>query len=324
MTPTAGVGAPQEPASGTPFPATAAEINERFVLERCNYFTDVGLWPLRMDIDPQAWLNNFLPDEKLLASYLLNSFIYLGDQVVDRLFIAAFHGLSYRETVPKDDESQGSLAWREFVESVFVTPVRGEQPHLTDSGFSFLRRSRDLLGIPEARIQANEVVLARLIRGEDFPVVFVDDFVGSGEQFVHTWHRTHAIGSDITSFEEAAQGGGTFYYCPIVATSHGLEQIMARCRGATVVPAHVLSERHNALSDESIIWPAQLTSDAHEFLRVASERAGIPDTGGGPQDWRGFRKLGLTLAFEHTIPDATLPIFWWRSETWHPLKERPG
>ena len=36
----------------------------------------------------------------------------------------------------------------------------------------------------------------------------------------------------------------------------------------------------------------------------------------------GFNELGLTIAFQHSVPDATLPIFWSCTADWNPLYRR--
>src|SRR5947208_14205280 len=43
------------------------------------------------------------------------------------------------------------ISWRAFVDSVIVTRVTGEIPSDTDSGYTFARKARQLLGIPEER-----------------------------------------------------------------------------------------------------------------------------------------------------------------------------
>src|SRR5687767_8529033 len=95
----------------------------------------------------------------------------------------------------------------------------------------------------------------------------------------------------------------TFYYCPIICTELGRENISEHCPAVTISPAHFLPPQYSALSEESLIWPPQLRSLARGFLEKASARAGVP-----LEKWRGFNDLALVMAFEHGVPDATLPI----------------
>jgi hypothetical protein len=55
-------------------------------------------------------------------------------------------------------------------------------------------------------------------------------------------------------------------------------------------------------------------------VKAVSARIGIPDSGGAVvNDWQGFHCLGLSLAFYDSVPDATLPIFYWEENGWNPL-----
>lgn len=54
-----------------------------------------------------------------------------------------------------------------------------------------------------------------------------------------------------------------------------------------------------------------------------SKMLNIPFTNGGQvNDVKGYREQGLALAFEHGIPDACPPIFYWETGDWKPLMNR--
>ena len=61
-----------------------------------------------------------------------------------------------------------------------------------------------------------------------------------------------------------------------------------------------------------------LRETASDFIYKASMLGGIPET-----QWKGFHDLALTVGFEHSVPDATLPIFYWKNNDWKPLIEKP-
>ncbi len=306
------------------FPATAADITDDFVIGKCEYFTSVHLWPLRKEINPKLWLENFLDDEKRHARYLLNAFIYLEDHIVEQIVVDSFEGLS-RAIGPPLDDLEGFLPrWQAFVDAVHVVVVRGETANPTDSGYSFARIARDLIGLSEEHIVEASHALEILSAEPETPILFLDDFVGSGNQFTDTWHAEWGVGSGSASFRSlAAKGAGHYFYCPVVATTYGVDNIRRDCPGVQIHPGHVLPPRYSALNERSLVWPDVLRATARDFLREASRRAGIPDTGGGENDWRGFHELALAIGFGHGVPDATLPLFWWESETWNPLKKRP-
>lgn len=300
-------------------PIAPAQVNRDFVLAKCNYFVNVQLWPLKSKINPEQWLSNFTSDEIDHAVHLLNSFIFFPDAIVNQLFVSAFQDLSRTIRRPSEPFISTRAAWKTFCSDVLITYVTGETPNATDSGYTFARKARQLIDITENRILSPNAVLNELIANGPRPVVFVDDFVGSGNQFLATWNRPVRIRDGHTmSFQHYASVSRQtdFFYCPLVCTQYGREQIVSKCPVVTLNSAHYLPPTYSAIADNSVIWPEHLRQTGPRFVETASRRAGIPE-----DKWRGYRNLGLALAFDHGVPDATLPIFYWNSG-WKPLQER--
>ncbi len=301
----------------TSFQVVAADA----ILARCNSFAQMQLWPRQATLDPQGWLSNFTDDEKKYALYLLNSFVFYTIELTDRLFVGAIQGLSRDSVSSKKSFITARGEWGRFLNSLIVVRVTGEEPSEADSGYLFTRKARDLCGIPERHLVSHDRLIPYLMRSPSTPVVFVDDFVGSGNQFVTMWTRKYLISPMRLSLAELARAlrGQTLFYCPLVCTEKGRDAIATNCPQVVLRPAHLLDARYSVFHPKSVIWPPQLRDAGVEFVKVASERAGIPDLGGGVGDWRGFHLLGLTLGFAHGVPDATLPIFTWSENGWHPL-----
>src|SRR5262249_51812789 len=159
------------------------------------------------------------------------------------------------------------------------TQVEGEEANISDSGFGFARRARQLVGLPEEQLMDNAQALSALLTRGTGPVIFVDDFVGSGNQFLVTWVRRRELSAPRieTSFADvAATGTGQYFYCPLVAAASGVARISAACREVILLPLHTLTDRDSALSPTSQIWPEHLLPSAGDFIREASSRAGIP------------------------------------------------
>jgi hypothetical protein len=177
------------------------------------------------------------------------------------------------------------------------------------------------LGFREEQILTPGDALSEIATGPR-PVIFVDDFVGTGNQFTGTWFREVVTRSGTKTSFNAIAGvrGMRFYYCQVLCTQDGMKEISLQCPTVELSPGHVLDETYSALSPNSRIWPTDLKSSAIDFVETASKRAGIPDTdGGSPDDWRGFEKKGLNLALLDTIPDSTLGMLRWNKNGWKPL-----
>ena len=301
-----------ETTSGTPV------ITSDFVLPKCEYFVNVQLWPTEQQLNPLNWLQNFLPEERDYALHLLNAFLFFSEPLSKQLFFAAFQALSMPVVLGKRP-ARARADWESFLDSVLITRVTGETPSDADSGYIFSRLARQELGLLEDQILEPKIAAERILRQRSGRVVFLDDFLGSGRQLIATWNRamlTH--GTDI-SFKALARAFSDveFYYCPLICTEDGLKNVGRECPEIHVTSGHLLPDTYNALHPNSVIWPPQLLREGAAFIEQASKRAGIPDN-----QWRGFQGLGLTLAFYHCIPDATLPIFYWNQNNWRPLMER--
>lgn len=279
------------------------KLTRNNVIGKCQYFSAVGIWPSNSELNPELWLNNFLESEIDHALCLLDAFTYFNTRIVDEVFNSAVWTLG---------RTLSSEQWQAFVDCSIFTIVTGETPNIADSGHMYARKTR-ALGIPDERLK-HPAEVSQLVRtGFTGPIVFVDDFVGTGNQFEATWSRGY--GSPARSFAElASTSPANFFYCPAFCTQFGLDRINSICPGVTVNPGHLIPNNYSALTPDSVVWPDDLIATANEFLRLASIRAGIPDT-----DWRGFGSLGLSLAIQGSVPDATLPIFTWDKYGWHPL-----
>ena len=298
--------APGPRLSPDPNLALPTRLTRRDVIEKCDYFSDIGIWPRKTVLDPELWLSNFDDHEEPHALYLLNAFMYFSADLVDQIFSTSIRTIG---------RSMTGTQWKEFLDGVIVTLVTGEMPSPTDSGYGYTRKARTL-GIRESHILTHDQAMSRILAGFKGPLVFVDDFVGSGNQFIETWNRTLHNRSE--SFKALAAGSeAEFYYCPAFCTQLGLNEINKKCPKVTVKPGVLIPDNYGALAQDSIIWPSQLASTAADFLHSASIRAEIPES-----CWRGFWSLSLTIALGDSVPDATLPIIYWEENGWHPLMRR--
>src|SRR5258708_5765958 len=206
-------------------PIVPAGMTSEFVLSKCGYFVDVQLWPVGTKLDADRWLLNYASGEQAHATQLLNAFLYFSSGLLDQILRAAFQTLSRVVITTGDPFLTAQAEWRSFCDRLIVTYVTGEKPSPTDSGYLYARKERQLLGVPEERILAPERAVAELHLRGLLPVIFVDDFVGSGDQFVSTWKRTFRWLSGSGSFENLQKvKGGQFYYCPLICTEVGMSR----------------------------------------------------------------------------------------------------
>jgi hypothetical protein len=282
------------------------------VSEKERFFRTFQVWPITQRFDPGLWMQNFRTSELVFAKRLIDRFCYFPELMVDALLKASiqrFMNATYA-TFQADHSN-----------CVFIN-VEGENPNPTDSGYSFLRKVRDNLGVSERRIMSPQSALEAISANKTF--VFVDDFVGSGQQMKTTWERVRILtdGSALSFKSLASLGTHNFAYCPCICTEHGLAQLANYAPELKVVPAHIIARRHSATEEDSLVWEGLNANEALDFLKQAAARAGFTAEDGGLNDWRGFHKRGLSVALHASIPDACLPIYYSQRNDWKPLMRR--
>lgn len=287
------------------------------VLDKCGALKRSSLWVSEPHIRPRAWLNNFDSEDRAAAATLLDHFTFYDSKATDALLVAAYRTLG--DGMPKGSGGLSSSQLASALSAAVFTPVRGEHPNPTDSGNFLSRKVRQHLGVPEERIVETNEALASARRGT--PVVFVDDFIGSGDQFISTWTMAPAG----TSFaREQARTGFIAIYVVLVATQTGIQRIHRDAPHVVISPTHVLEGRstlqgiYAGRNDMEIKVEALL--DKYISRLTPSEEF----IANNPRYLKyGFKEKGLMLAFEHSIPDSTLPIFWSPgTNAWSPLIER--
>lgn len=287
---------------------------------------DCGFWSSDIYSRASRWLNNFNADEQRLANVLLDGFLYFSDTQATELMASGFHNLSNILRTPGISGPEARDRWTGFFDTAYVTIVEDDvAPSVTDSGYEAARKLRYKAAFPEDRSIQPAQALEKAARGEIEHLIFVDDFVGSGTQFIDGWQLSRPLaGGGTTSFEELSQTKKNFkgFYCPSLCTSYGLERILRECKGVVVSPGAVLSERYNVLHPESLIWPEEFRSEGQAFVTELSKKFLLPSDS-TQFDWRGYHTLGLAVGIRDMMPDANLAIFradkTWTALDWTPL-----
>jgi hypothetical protein len=155
------------------------------------------------------------------------------------------------------------------------------------------------------------------------PIIFVDDFVGSGAQCYKAWNENRGGRGSYTLSEIASQTNHIFIYAPLVANHIGYTQIKQNCKGLELVTCHILSAEYNLFDSSCICWnnDNELYTKGITLILNKSREQGIPFTCGKNEvDVKGFCNQGLALAFASGgAPDAIPAFFYWCSDTWTPL-----
>jgi hypothetical protein len=291
---------------------------ETQLLERAKYFQSVQIWPLSDDLNYEGWLKNFKgPKEKEIGSLILDFFIYISAKLTDQLLISSINKASTSLSQIFPDWNHFDLSNR-----CIYSYIPGETINISDSGFSFIRKLKEVIGIPEERFVDYTKLYDKLDGKKPTPVIFVDDFVGTGEQCSKAWNRNRTLFKGMTLNDMAIKWGHVFVYAPLIVNHIGFNRIKIDCPNLLLTPAHILGPEYNLFNSNCICWKndIKLFKKGVGIILKKSREIGIPSTKGmDTQDVKGFWEQGLALKFEHGAPDAIPSFFYWCHDKWTPL-----
>lgn len=288
-------------------------------ISKSSFFRELQVWPLNDVLNYKGWLNNFSdPKEQEIACHILDFFIFYPRNMVNEMLRKVVGHTGYIFASHFSD-----WTFDDFKTRCIYSFIPGETVNPTDSGHTYVRKLRNSLGIPENRIIDNKSLYAILERNINLPVIFVDDFVGSGAQCDKAWNDNRGGYRGYTLKDIALAYGHKFVYAPLIVNNIGYERITNKCIGLELVTNHILDGKYNLFKSECICWKGDndLYNKGVKLILDKSFELGIPFTNGDSViDVRGFGEQGLALAFDDDgVPDAIPPIFYWSSDNWTPL-----
>lgn len=287
------------------------------IFTRCRdligYQVWAGLQRLRLD----GWIANFRSaEERYFAARVLDALIYRSDDQTISLLRQLF-----RRVVPDHGRIHGlSGSLRDVYQSlrdphvdprVRVVPVIPSHSPPTKSGVIIARHLKRLLRVNERWIIHPDQVIVEL--GSVDAIIFVDDFLGTGEQFSGFLARAGL---------DACVSSACFIYGCLAAHEHGVGELRRAFPSLHVAAVERLGDGHALFHAEGGSFPDGENSieDARDFYYGLMDDRGIDIVG---SNRRGFGHLEIVYAFQHSVPDNSLPILWWaKSDQWRPLFDR--
>jgi hypothetical protein len=276
------------------------DIFTQRVLRKCRGLRKVGFWDKEPRLNPNLWLANFADVDQTVAVHLLDKLIFFSDSMVDQMLTSTSRHVDVDFSAP----------------TTLILPVEGEVPNPTDSGFLFCRKARKLLRIDQARFHTIDSITAENVNGIT-DIIFIDDFIGTGDQLHATLQR---LEQKLTG---PVLSGLNIHYLGVISTEQGV----VREFDYSVIKhfTHVVGDDYNICSifrdAVEMIPTTPSVEQLSQFLITYSAELIVPSY--VDKIW-GFGKMGLSIAFSHSVPDATLPIFWAQSQrqNWTPLIPR--
>lgn len=294
-------------------------MSQLSLARKAELLSTLGAWPSRHRLEPSRWLGNFDPDDIEAAEVLGQSFLYIPEVHFVATLRAAL--LSMCELLPQLalENYPCCGTWPSFIGSSTFCIIDDARRHLTESGFFVARHLRESLGVPEARIKPlREFAEFAEAASPVTPVVFVDDFLGTGRQLTDAFSRRLPLRDNrvITLEELRSRCAGAWVSVSAFANLQGLMNAQRALPYLSFSYGAALDERYSWNTDWLAGDDPILANDVRSIIQSYASRYGHASNA------LGYEQQALAIAFSHGIPDATLPLFTAESDDWRPLLRR--
>ena len=270
---------------------------------------ECGFWEGIAYKDLIHWMGNFkTPEEKLLCALLLDRFNFKSSAQLKALIghslISCMPACFIKETstILSQKLFETSLLGRKVSSDIRLVPVIRDSDPPTKSGPAVARLFKRLGGVNEKNMiwpwQLDEAISSGVNK-----IVFIDDTLATGDQFVGFLDR----------FFCGEVNKVCFGYIPLVAHVDGISNLNQKYPFISVEPVELADSSSSFFNQKNI-------PDLKDLYDSVAGR--IFSSSFYKESRYGYGKLSLTVGFEHSTPNATLPLYWYSSESFRPLVRR--
>lgn len=236
------------------------------------------------------WLDQFAGADRDVAARLLDAVEFISAEQLHDGFRSLLRRLPGWHRNPR--RRRGKFAFVAFSSSA------GE------SGDSMLHEFRLANNLNHREFDSLFIGRSDLLRsglGDDDTVVFLDDFVGTGNQAVTAWQKM---------YQELTAEIGSVYLVTVGAFRVGSERVRRETR-MQLLTHRSLGYADNLFHGDCKHFTANEKDRILHYCRVAS-----------PAKPRGFGDCGLVIVLYHQCPNNSLAVLHVSSQHWEPLFPR--
>lgn len=280
---------------------------ETETIEKFKFFFNQHLFHPANDIFKiKRWLNNFKNlEQKLLALYILNNLTYRNLRMLES---------SITRIIFKDVKNiyeniyninpQNIFDWFEFLKSdtsnLKIKFVGVNKDELSQSSATIARKLSSFIEKKYIAQREEDIIYAM---SNDYLIVYVDDFVGSGKQF------SDFLNLKIKTLPSYKDSKSKFIYAPLVAMAKGIEKINEEHSEVIICASEVISNEYQIFNKEDIDvfykkfkrTPEQLLNVFEEMRKVFSIRK---------RSWNGRADAMLSVIFEWGCPNQSISMLY--------------
>jgi len=237
-----------------------------------------------------GWINQFSNGHRDLAARVLDSVEFITHDQIAAAFKSVLNGLDGWHRSP----SRRKGKWR----FVAYSASAGESG---DSMLHKFRHANNLAGDTYNELFIHRSDLLREGLGSDDSVVFIDDFVGSGDQACNSWNN---------QFGELVAEVGRVYLIVVAARQQAVDRVQAETE-LEIVPHLHLGEKENIFNTACTHFNSGEKVTLLDYCNKLDRN-----------NPKGHGECGLLLVFAHTCPNNSIPIIHKTKNNWEPLFRR--
>lgn len=272
------------------------------VTRRCDALITSEIWNGLERNQLEYWLRSFKHtlEGRYFSALVLDSLIFRSKAQVEAMMVHGIQRLLPQLLRGNNSFSKYESKWLEIVRksgvSVRIVPVIRKKDGPQKSGNSICRDYGNLLGV-NGKIMTNPENIRRERNDGCNLFIFVDDFLGTGNQFKDFYDEVYP-----------ETDGATNVYLPLCAHEDGLLNVRKNCKELLVASSDVLGKGESFFKEKSELLPDGINKYDNLislYRKYVVERMDVSDDG-----MFGYGGLALTYGFYNATPNSTISLLW--------------
>lgn len=292
------------------------ESFKTIVKDNIKTYCKSDIWPFQYE-QFTAWLNNFDdPIDEYLALQLIDSLIIRSSKMAKVGYARLLHGQLRQLLIDENiinskvniEKWKRQLKTKGLQEIIRFSPVYMKNEFGESGGVIYRTISSD--------VNTNKYSFSESLR-EPKVIVLVDDFVGSGNQFIENFSNEFNLQEKLDS--------KIVVYCPLIAFETGLENIQKAFPKLKLLPVETIYKKDSFFDEDKTALFKNDQINTVQDVENHFQKMHIK-YGPGMPSWFGYESAALPLIFEWGCPNQSPSILWMDSSKhtndWHQLFNR--
>ncbi|MEC4084643.1 phosphoribosyltransferase-like protein [Myroides odoratimimus] len=297
----------------------------KYSLQKVYFYIESSFWSKLDNNILHTWLNNFESlDERYCAAKLLDRFVYYSEKDTIRLLDFGLNEIILKRYICKEEiSSKFQLSNKDIIriknvfyeKCAFLPLTSMSNTNVSESSYAIARCLTNDININEDKILDNNNLSSENLKKINNIIIF-DDFIGTGNQILNYWNygKLTLDGKSISPKELKNKFPDIEieYFC-LVCTEEGLDNFYSENLnvGLKITFCEKLSSKYKVFGSSSVYFDNDEVEKCKKTLENLCAKRNI--------DLLGYNGHDYAIAFHHSMPDTSLPLFYKEEEFWNPL-----